>query len=191
MKYGLLDCDDLRSNRGTSIYQTAPKTRLGFWFRSQSIPIIYQRRVSIDQERGILCSPVLPSISRRFFVIGFLWQSSCCKEETVNRAQVPTKENQLRRSRVISCYRGKDRFGLRNCRIVQSSNYFRADDYIIKALPWTRPMLQATVSYDECQTCASKFPTAILQRRSLLEIRYQRTFTTQVRILCDAEFSWE
>lgn len=53
MKYGLLDCGDLRSNRGTSIYQTAPKTRLGFWFRSQSIPIIYQRRVSIDQERGM------------------------------------------------------------------------------------------------------------------------------------------
>lgn len=53
MKYGLLDCGDLRSNRGTGIYQTAPKTRLGFSFRSQSIPIIYQRRGSIDHERGM------------------------------------------------------------------------------------------------------------------------------------------
>lgn len=135
MKYGLLDCGDLRSNRGTSIYQTAPKTRLGFWFRSQSIPIIYQRRVSIDQERGMhtLFAGFAFNFSKIFcdwvFVAELMLQ-----RKTVNRAQVPTIENQLRRSRVISCYRGKDRFRLRNCRIVQSSNYFRADDYIIKAL---------------------------------------------------------
>lgn len=115
-KYELLSCDDLRSNRDTNIYQTAPKTRLGFWFRSQNIPIIYQRRGSIDIRKGVCipCSQVLPSIYRRFFVIGFLWQRSCCKEGTGNRAQVPTKESNFRRSWMMSCYRGNDRFGLRN-----------------------------------------------------------------------------
>lgn len=85
-KYEPLSCDDLRSNRGISIYQTALKTRLGFWFRSQSIPTGCQRRGSIDRRKGacIPCWPVLPSISRRFFVIGSLKQSSCCKEETEN-----------------------------------------------------------------------------------------------------------
>lgn len=192
MKYGLLDCGDLRSNRGTSIYQTAPKTRLGFWFRSQSIPIIYQRRVSIDQERGMhtLFAGFAFNFSKIFCDWVFVAELMLQRRNGKSRSS-PYERKPITPKSSNKLLSWKRQIRLRNCRIVQSSNYFRADDYIIKALPWTRPMLQATASYDECQTCASKFPTAILQRRSLLEIRYQRTFTTQVRILCDAKSSWE
>lgn len=86
MKYELLDCGDLRSNPGTGIYRTAPKTRLGFWFRSQSIPKIYQRSRLDWPGKGHAY------FVRRFclqFLEDFLWLGFC------SRAHVGEKKRKI------------------------------------------------------------------------------------------------
>lgn len=104
-KYGLLDCGDLRSNRGTGIYQTAPKTRSGFWFRSQSIPEnLSASRLVLGKGHAYLVRRFCLQFLEDFLWLGFRGRAHVAKE-TGNHALVPTKRNHLRRSLIISCYR--------------------------------------------------------------------------------------